>query len=172
MKSNKLITITCFFICLFFLSSCSSSKSVEDAYGYESSIDNKQKKTKSEKRLIKEAKKWLGVKYEYGGSTKDGTDCSGFVMKVFLFVYDIKLPRTSRDQQAFCKRIKKSELKIGDLVFFATTKNKKRVSHVGIYIGDGEFIHASSSKGVVISKLSQGYYTRNYHSSGRVPGVK
>ena len=171
MKSNKLITITCFFICLFFLSSCSSSKSVEDAYGYESSIDNKQKKTKSEKRLIKEAKKWLGVKYEYGGSTKDGTDCSGFVMKVFLSVYDIKLPRTSRDQQAFCKRIKKSELKIGDLVFFATTKNKKRVSHVGIYIGDGEFIHASSSKGVVISKLSQGYYTRNYHSSGRVPGV-
>lgn len=171
MECNKLITITCFFICLFFLSSCSSSKSVEDAYGYESSIDNKQKKTKSEKRLIKEAKKWLGVKYEYGGSTKDGTDCSGFVMKVFLSVYDIKLPRTSRDQQAFCKRIKKSELKIGDLVFFATTKNKKRVSHVGIYIGDGEFIHASSSKGVVISKLSQGYYTRNYHSSGRVPGV-
>ena len=171
MKSNKLITITCFFICLFFLSSCSSSKSVEDSYGYESSIDNKQKKTKSEKRLIKEAKKWLGVKYEYGGSTKDGTDCSGFVMKVFLSVYDIKLPRTSRDQQVFCKRIKKSELKIGDLVFFATTKNKKKVSHVGIYIGDGEFIHASSSKGVVISKLSQGYYTRNYHSSGRVPGV-
>ena len=125
----------------------------------------------SEKELINEAKKWLGTKYVYGGHSKKGTDCSGFVMEVYLKVYDIKLPRTSKDQQAFCKRIKKSNLKIGDLVFFTTTKNKKRVSHVGIYIGDDEFIHASSSKGVVISKLSQSYYVRNYYSSGRVPGV-
>ena len=135
------------------------------------SINNEQKKTKSEKKLIKEAKKWLGTKYKYGGHSKDGTDCSGFVMEVYLLVYDIKLPRTSRDQQAFCKKIKKSELKIGDLVFFATTKNKNKVSHVGIYIGDGEFIHSSSSKGVVISKMSQNYYERTYHSSGRVKGI-
>lgn len=156
---------------LYTLSSCSSSKSVVDSNDYVSIIDNKQNRTKSEKELIKEAKKWLGTKYVYGGHSKKGTDCSGFVMEVYLKVYDIKLPRTSKDQQAFCKRIKKSNLKIGDLVFFTTTKNKKRVSHVGIYIGDDEFIHASSSKGVVISKLSQSYYVRNYYSSGRVPGV-
>ena len=169
--TNILKTSLLILLLSYILSSCSSTKSVVESKDYEAIIDNKPKETKSEKKLIKEVKKWIGTKYEYGGHSKKGTDCSGFVMEVFLEVYDIKLPRTSKDQHAFCKRIKKSNLKIGDLVFFATTKNKKQVSHVGIYIGNDEFIHASSSKGVVISRLSQGYYVRNYYSSGRIPGV-
>lgn len=166
----KYIPIFVLFLCT--LSSCSTTKSVVGINDYEAMINNNQAKTKSEKKLIKEAKRWLGTKYVYGGHSKKGTDCSGFVMQLFLKVYGVKLPRSSKDQQQFCKRILKSQLKIGDLVFFSTTKNKNKVSHVGIYIGDDEFIHASTSKGVVVSKLSQNYYIRNYHSSGRVKGIK
>lgn len=164
------LLLTLSFIIL--LSSCSSTKTVKRGGLYESQIENVENKTKSDDALIKEAKKWLGTKYKYGGNSKNGTDCSGFVMEVYKSTYDFKLPRTSRDQQKFCKKIKKSQLKVGDLVFFATGKSKNRVSHVGIYIGNGEFIHASSSKGVVISKLEQNYYIRTYHSSGRVEGIK
>ena len=162
------LIIVCAFGIITFLSSCSSSKTVRENDEYNTTITESIAKTKNEKELIKEAKKWLGTKYKYGGHSKSGTDCSGFVMQIYKSVYDIKLPRSSREQQEFCKKIKKSQLKIGDLVFFATGKKKGKVSHVGLYIGNGEFIHASSSKGVVISKLEQNYYIRTYHSSGRV----
>ena len=168
-KNINIIPVILFFVLL--LSSCSSSKVVSND-DYSTTINNEQTKIKSEKELIKEAKKWIGTKYLYGGHSKAGTDCSGFVMEVFLSVYNYKLPRTSKAQQEFCKKIKKSQLKIGDLVFFATSKDASKVSHVGIYIGEDEFIHASSSKGVVISKLSQNYYVKAYHSSGRVEGVQ
>lgn len=173
MKNSKILyqSLTIVFAVLF-MSSCSTSKSLKTGDGYETIVDNVDKKSKSDKKLIKEAEKWLGTKYKYGGHTLDGTDCSGFVMEVYLAVYNFKLPRTSKDQQQFCKSIKKSQLRIGDLVFFATGKSKNKVSHVGLYIGDGTFIHASSSKGVVKSQLSQSYYQRTYHSSGRVEGVK
>ncbi len=125
--------------------------------------------------LVKEARRWIGTKYSYGGHSLKGTDCSGMVMEVYLKVCNIKLPRNSAQQQQYCKSVKRKDLKTGDLVFFATGKNKKRVSHVGMYIGDGEMIHASSSRGVIISRLNEKYYERTYHSSGRViamPDVK
>ena len=172
----KLKTLNIVIICalgiITFLSSCSSSKSIKRDDGYKISQIESAAKTNNEKELIKEAKKWLGTRYKYGGHSKSGTDCSGFVMEIYKSVYDIKMPRSSREQQEFCIRIKKSQLKIGDLVFFSTGKSKNRVSHVGIFIGKGKFIHASSSKGVVISDLEQNYYIRTYHSSGRVVGVK
>lgn len=119
--------------------------------------------------LISEAKKWIGAKYRYGGhSRKDGTDCSGMVMELFLKVFDIKLPRNSAQQQEFCSSIRQKDLQAGDLMFFATGKNRNRVSHVGLYIGGDEMIHASSSRGVIISNINEQYYARNYHSSGRV----
>lgn len=119
--------------------------------------------------LISEAKKWLGTKYRYGGhSRKEGTDCSGMVMELFLKVFDIKLPRNSAQQQAFCSSIRQKDLQAGDLMFFATGKNRNRVSHVGLYIGGDEMIHASTSRGVIISNINEQYYARNYHSSGRV----
>lgn len=121
-----------------------------------------------EKELVKEAKKWLGTKYRYGGHSRSGTDCSGMVMEVYKKVCDVKLPRSSREQQAFCKSIKRDNLRKGDLVFFASGKSRDAVSHVGLYIGDGEIIHASSSKGVMISNLNENYFKRTYHSSGRV----
>ncbi len=152
------------------LSSCSSSKSVsENEY---KPVQKEQKLSKSDKALIKEAKSWIGTKYKYGGHSRSGTDCSGFVMQVYKAVYDFKLPRTSRDQHDFCKKINKKDLKVGDLVFFATGKSSSKVSHVGLYIGNGEFIHASSSKGVIITDLNKNYYVRTFVSAGRVEGIK
>ena len=118
--------------------------------------------------LVEEALKWLGTPYRYGGKTRSGTDCSGMTMEVYRSALGIALPRSSRDQQKFCKSIKKSSLDAGDLIFFSTGRDKSRVSHVGMYIGDDKFIHASGSRGVIVSDIKEKYYTRNYHSSGHV----
>lgn len=172
MKNSKILHLSLTIVfAILFMTSCSTSKSINGDDGYKTSTEDVEELSKSDKKLIKEAEKWLGTKYKYGGHSRQGTDCSGFVMEVYLAAYNFKLPRTSKNQQEFCKLIKKSQLKIGDLVFFATGKNKNKVSHVGLYIGGGTFIHASSSKGVVKSQLSQSYYERTYHSSGRVEGV-
>lgn len=169
--SSRLNYCTLFlFVFVLLLTSCSTSKSVNDDIQYQPSI-KETKLSKSEKTLINEAKSWLGTPYKYGGHSKEGTDCSGFVMKVYLAVYNKKLPRSSKDQHAFCKKISKDKMKVGDLVFFATGNDKNVVSHVGIYIGNDEFIHASSNKGVVVSSLSQSYYVRTFVSAGRVEGV-
>ncbi len=117
--------------------------------------------------LIEEAVRWLGVPYKYGGNDKHGVDCSGLTSQVFLKSLNVKMPRTSREQQQWCDNIKKDNLLPGDLVFFATGSNRNRVSHVGIYIGNGDIIHASSSRGVIVSSLGETYYMKRYHSSGR-----
>lgn len=117
--------------------------------------------------LISEAARWLGVPYRYAGNDKGGVDCSGLTSQVFLKTLNVKMPRSSREQQQWCKSIDKDNLKPGDLVFFATGSDRNRVSHVGIYIGNGDIIHASSSRGVVVSNLAETYYMMRYHSSGR-----
>jgi len=133
--------------------------------------DEKEKKqTASAKRITEEARRWLGTPYRYGSNSKKGTDCSGMVMKVFE-ANGIKLPRDSRSQQQYCQAIDETSLIPGDLVFFSSSVGGSRISHVGIYIGDNQFIHSSTSKGVIVSSLNEDYYRRHYHSSGRVPEV-
>jgi cell wall-associated NlpC family hydrolase len=117
-------------------------------------------------KIVADAKKHLGTPYVWGGSTPDGFDCSGFVQYV-LKQNGISIPRTTQEQVKIGKPISKSDLQIGDLVFLQNTY-RAGVSHVGIYIGDGKMIHASSSKGVTISDLSTSYYTQHYHSSRRI----
>ena len=121
--------------------------------------------------LVKEARKWLGTKYKYAGENRKGTDCSGMVMSIYRDVAGIKLPRSSREQQSFCKSVKVADLTPGDLIFFSGSSRGGKVSHVGMYIGDGDFIHASLSKGVIVSNLNESYYSRHFHSAGRVPGI-
>lgn len=117
--------------------------------------------------LIREALSWIGTPYAYGGESKAGADCSGFVMMAYKNALGISLPRTSADQGKFVENIDKKKLEIGDLVFFHGGKSD-RVNHVGIYVGDGKFIHASSSKGVMISDLDMKYFADRYHHSGKV----
>ncbi len=123
---------------------------------------------RDQKLLVDEAMTWLGVPYRFGGEERDGADCSGLTMMVYKKALDIKLPRTSAEQQKFCRTIHRNDLEVGDLVFFCTGRDKSRVSHVGIYLGENAFIHASSTKGVVISHITDSYFTRTYHSSGHV----
>lgn len=117
--------------------------------------------------LISEAASWIGTPYRYGGKDRDGTDCSGFVMQVFKSSLGENVPRSSREQYDACFEISYDELLPGDLVFFATGSDRSRVSHVGLFIGNGEMIHSSSSRGVIVSDLNQKYWAEHFHSYGR-----
>ncbi|MFF2484239.1 C40 family peptidase [Paenibacillus sp. NPDC058071] len=107
----------------------------------------------------------IGTPYQSGGTSTRGFDCSGFTTYVFDKM-GVDLSRTSGSQAKMGKKIAKSDLSAGDLVFFNT--NGKSISHVGIYVGDGKFAHSSSSKGVTISKLSESYYETRYVTARRV----
>ena len=119
--------------------------------------------------VVDYAKSFLGVRYVYGGTTPKGFDCSGFTMYVFNH-FDISLQRTSAKQYSTSvTKIKKADLRPGDLVFFSINKGSSTVGHVGIYIGNNKFIHASSPGDVVrIDSMSSSYYSARYVGSGRV----
>lgn len=170
-KMKKFIfLLTTLLITIAGLSSCSSSKNASNETYTSKHYNNKKVEMDKDKvnALVKELNKWIGTKYKFGGTTKKGVDCSGLVMQAYKNACNIKLPRSSREQHSYCTNINRKDLIKGDLVFFATGKNKKTVTHVGVYIGNGEIIHASSSKGVIVSRLSDKYYTNTYHSSGRI----
>lgn len=118
-------------------------------------------------QLIREVSSWLGTPHRYGGTTRQGADCSGFVIEVFRVVYQTSLPRSSSDMASRTRNIGKSQLQEGDLVFFRTSGGRK-VSHVGIYLSNNKFIHASSSRGVIVSDLSEPYYVRTFAHGGRI----
>ena len=106
-----------------------------------------------------------------GGSTKRGVDCSGFVSIVYREVYGKQLARSSADMLKYnCKKVSRAKLQEGDLVFFKTGRGGKRgvPNHVGIYLKNGRFIHTSTSSGVMVSSLSEPYYTRTWLTGGRV----
>lgn len=124
----------------------------------------------SQKKIVEEAMSWLGTPYKYAGSEKgSGTDCSGMVLRVYEDAGGVKLPRNSKKQSEFCKKLKKKEVQPGDLVFFATGKDEHTISHVGIMIDDNQFIHASTKKGVILSEMTTPYYERTFIMYGRVP---
>ena len=126
-----------------------------------------EEKTKDiKKQLMMVAKMMLNIPYKFGGNTLKGIDCSAYVQKVFN-VMDIFLPRAAREQFQIGTPVAKEELNIGDLVFFRTYA--KFPSHVGIYIGDNQFIHASSKgKKVTIDSLDEPYYTRRFIGAKRL----
>lgn len=123
--------------------------------------------------LVKVAKSFMGAPYKYGGNTVKGLDCSGYVRKIYE-IFDIQLPRSARDQFRIGCQINDSDLAVGDLVFFKTKRYVKYPTHVGIYIGDGNFIHSSSGHGrigVKIDSLSSDYYARVYIGAKRIKGT-
>jgi len=107
---------------------------------------------------------WKHVKYKLGGNSKRGIDCSAFTQRIFKEKFDVKIPRTTRTQVKVGKRVKKTELEMGDLVFFKTGKTDR---HVGIYMGDGTFMHASI-KGIKFTKLNKPFYKKTYWTSRRI----
>jgi cell wall-associated NlpC family hydrolase len=118
------------------------------------------------KALLENVDEWYGVHYRVGGNTKKGVDCSGFTVAVYAAVYGIQLPRVSREQYRTSRKISTTELQEGDLVFFST--RGYGVSHVGIYLGNNKFIHASVSRGVMVNSLFEPYYLQRFVGAGRI----
>ena len=120
--------------------------------------------------LVSAAKRYLGIRYRYGGSSPSrGFDCSGFVYYL-LSRHGINAPHSAAELFRMGKPVPRSELKPGDLVFFRNTARRRGITHVGIYIGNGEFIHASSGRGyVTITSLSDPYYAARFVGARRLP---
>ncbi len=113
---------------------------------------------------------WIGTKYKYAGESKNGIDCSGFVKEIYKQVYGIQLIGGSKDIYEQVKPVQKDELMEGDLVFFIIKRGK--ISHVGIYLSNNKFIHASVHSGVVVSDLDEAYYKKYFYSGGRIRRIK
>jgi len=118
------------------------------------------------KDLLRTVTDWVGTPYRYGNNSRQGTDCSGFVTRVFKEVYGITLTHSSRAMFSTTKRVAKTEMHTGDLVFFR--RGNGPIYHVGIYLKDGKFAHSATKGGVMVSSLRQGYYRSHFYAAGRI----
>ena len=123
--------------------------------------------TDKNKRLVETVTKWLGTPYRYGSSSRKGTDCSGFVSRIYREVYGIGLSRSSRSMFQDVQRVKRSKMRTGDLVFFRRSP-KEPIFHVGIYLKNNKFIHSAINGGVRVSSLNESFYRSNFYAAGRV----
>ncbi len=119
-------------------------------------------------KLYLEAANWIGTPYRSGGDSRKGTDCSGMVHQIYRKVYRVQVPRNSEELKKNSSKVAKRNLREGDLVFFSSNRSKRRVAHVGIYLKNGKFIHSSTSRGVIVSRLSENYYTKHWICGGRI----
>ncbi|MGU9957992.1 MAG: NlpC/P60 family protein [Arenicellales bacterium WSBS_2016_MAG_OTU3] len=108
---------------------------------------------------------WMGTPYHYGGTTRNGIDCSGLVLNTYRDLYGLQMPRRAREQASVGKSVRKTRLTPGDLVFF---KTGLRDRHVGIYLGNKQFVHASESRGVRVSSIDEPYWSKRYWKASRV----
>lgn len=160
---KRILNITTIFTTLLLLITSCTSVAYNQNYN--------QTKPQSNEQTVKEAnsiEKFInshyGAKYVLGASGPNSFDCSGFVMALYKEIYKVNLPRTAKKQYYYGRHISKSELSYGDLVFFNT--NGRGISHVGVYLEDEKFGHASTSRGVMISNLND-YYFKNKFIAGR-----
>lgn len=124
-----------------------------------------QKQSAVYKKLNQQFLRWRGTPYELGSMDRSGIDCSGFVHVAYRDAFGMKLPRSTDTLAKKGSRINKNQLKVGDLVFF---KTGRKVKHVGIYVGNQHFIHASTSRGVMKSNLTNPYWRKHYWKSTRL----
>ncbi len=117
--------------------------------------------------IMNEIMEWLGTPYLFGGNSARAIDCSAFVRSIYQKTANILLPRTAREQSEVGVKVARKNLEYGDLIFF-NTRRKVRVSHVGIYLGDNLFVHASSRYGVTVSSLESDYYNKRFIGAKRL----
>jgi len=147
-----------------FLAACSSSPRYT---GKDKPLSSVSVTSSSEVRqqLLRQFKRWKGTPYRYGGVGLSGVDCSAFVQNTYRSKFNKHIPRATRTQIKIGKKVKKSQLREGDIVFFKIGRN---ALHNGIYMGGGKFMHASSSRGVTLSSLNNRYWRKRYLTSRRV----
>ena len=109
---------------------------------------------------------WYGTPYKYGGCEKSGVDCSCFTINLFDKVYGIKMPRTAGEIYKECEKESIDKAKEGDLIFFKINSNS--IKHVGVYLRDKKFVHASTTKGVLVNSLSETYYQKYFYTAGKL----
>jgi lipoprotein Spr len=117
--------------------------------------------------LLSQMEKWFGTQYCFGGSTDSCIDCSSFTQVILRDVYNVKIPRNSQQQFDASTKIEVENLKEGDLVFFNTVSASMIITHVGVYVCNNKFVHASTSKGVTINDLSEKYFAKAFRGAGR-----
>jgi lipoprotein Spr len=118
-------------------------------------------------QLLLQMEKWFGTQYCFGGSTDSCIDCSSFTQVILRDVYNIKIPRNSQQQFDASTKIEPENLKEGDLVFFNTVSASMIITHVGVFVCNNKFVHASTSKGVTINDLSEKYFAKAFRGAGR-----
>lgn len=162
------------FILLIFLAcSCRSKKNYASKKKQTQTVkvNTTAKPSKEAETIVKYATTFDGTPYKYGGTTKRGMDCSGLIYTSFK-AHNVNLPRTTSGLQGTGDWVDLKEVNVGDLVFFATKKNSRKVNHVGIVTnvrtGNVEFIHASSSRGVMVSSLAEKYWYFAFVQARRV----
>lgn len=119
-------------------------------------------------RILTQYQKWKGTHYQWGGTSRHGVDCSALMQHLFSDAADLSLPRTTGEQINRGVRVAERGLKAGDLIFFQTGPHRR---HVGVYIGDRQFIHASTSQGVTVSTLANSYWRSHFITARRVTGA-
>jgi len=144
-------------------SSSSSFNTIEEKYAHLLEVSNE---SISNKKLYSFIDEWYGVPYKYGGKSKSGVDCSGFTSVLCKNVFGKEISGTALSIYNQCKKISKEELKEGDLVFFVI--GTKEISHVGVYLQNNKFVHATTHKGVMIDDLNEEYYRKYFTGAGRV----
>ena len=118
-----------------------------------------------EQRLMDQYRRWRGTPYRSGGMSRRGVDCSGFVVITYRDLFGRQLPRTTEEQEEVAREIADRRRQPGDLVFFKTGLFAR---HVGIWLGDWRFLHASSTDGVTLSQIDSGYWQEHYWKTARV----
>lgn len=165
--------IALFLLLIISFSSCNSSKKIAEVKSNTNNIESNSTSNNSKKanNIISYAEKFKGVKYKYGGDSKKGMDCSGLI-NVSFKSEDVLLPRTTNDLAAIGDWIDLKEVQKGDLLFFATKKNSRKVNHVAIVtsarIGYVEFIHSTTSSGVITSNLAERYWYHAFVQARRI----
>ncbi|MFN3529923.1 MAG: C40 family peptidase [Bacteroidia bacterium] len=156
-----------------FLISCGSSRSTRTSAQADKALLDKyegqlgERPPKSQLAMYRFIDAWYGVPHRLGGSSKQGVDCSGFIFQLYREVYQMEVSRTTSGLHDQSRRIGKNRLKTGDLVFFSFNGSKK-VTHVGVYLQNGRFVHASTSKGVRIDHLNDAYYSKQQFFARRI----
>lgn len=164
------IVLTSLLVFAALLSGCSSHPTLQGSTSAPA-MDDLANASRVKATLYAQYDEWKAVKYKSGGLSKNGVDCSGFVYLTYDERFDIKLPRSTDEQINIGPEVPQNKLVPGDLVFFKTgkaDKTGKSQRHVGIYIEDRKFMHASTEKGVMISSLDDQYWSRTYWKSIRV----